>query len=80
MNQQTTNRDTGEAAATNAPANSATSTSTPDNQPTPLEAFEVLLITGMSGAGRSHAAECVETWDGMWSTTCLPNCLSRLST
>ena len=32
MNQQTTNRDTGEAAATNAPANSATSTSTPDNQ------------------------------------------------
>ena len=29
MNQQTTNRDTGEAAATNAPANSATSTSTP---------------------------------------------------
>ena len=62
MNQQTTNRDTGEAAATNAPANSATSTSTPDNQPTPLDAFEVLLITGM------------------WSTTCLPNCLSRLST
>ena len=51
MNQQTTNRDTGEAAATNAPANSATSTSTPDNQPTPLDAFEVLLITGMSGAG-----------------------------
>ena len=60
MNQQTTNRDTGEAAATNAPANSATSTSTPDNQPTPLDAFEVLLITGMSGAGRSHAADCVE--------------------
>ncbi len=41
MNQQTTNRDTGEAAAANAPANSATSTSTPDNQPTPLDAFEV---------------------------------------
>ena len=60
MNQQTTNRDTGEAAATNAPANSATSTSTPDNQPTPLDAFEVLLITGMSGADRSHAADCVE--------------------
>mgnify|MGYP000373347441 CR=1 FL=1 len=60
MNQQTTNRDTGEAAAANAPANSATSTSTPDNQPTPLDAFEVLLITGMSGAGRSHAADCVE--------------------
>ena len=60
MNQQTTNRDTGEAAATNAPANSATSTSTPDNQPTPLDAFEVLLITGMSGAGRSHAANSIE--------------------
>ena len=60
MIQQTTNRDTGEAAATNAPANSATSTSTPDNRPTPLDAFEVLLITGMSGAGRSHAADCVE--------------------
>ena len=60
MSQQTTIRDTGEAAATNAPANSATSTSTPDNQPTPLDAFEVLLITGMSGAGRSHAADCVE--------------------
>ena len=26
----------------------------------PLDAFEVLLITGMSGAGRSHAADCVE--------------------
>ena len=60
MSQQTTIRDTDEAAATNAPANSATSTSTPDNQPTPLDAFEVLLITGMSGAGRSHAADCVE--------------------
>lgn len=60
MSQQTTIRDTGEAAATNAPANSATSTSPPDNQPTPLDAFEVLLITGMSGAGRSHAADCVE--------------------
>ena len=32
MSQQTTIRDTGEAAATNAPANSATSTSTPDNR------------------------------------------------
>ena len=78
MNQQTTNRDTGEAAATNAPANSATSTSTPDNQPTPLDAFEVLLITGMSGALMPLTAW--KTWDGMWSTTCLPNCLSRLST
>ena len=39
MSQQTTILDIGEAAATNAPANSATSTSTPDNQPTPLDAF-----------------------------------------
>ena len=80
MNQQTTNRDTGEAAATNAPANSATSTSTPDNQPTPLDAFEVLLITGMSGATALMPLTAWKTWDGMWSTTCLPNCLSRLST
>ena len=26
----------------------------------PAEGFEVLLITGMSGAGRSHAADSVE--------------------
>lgn len=80
MNQQTTNRDTGEAAATNAPANSATSTSTPDNQPTPLDAFEVLLITGMSTQAALMPLTAWKTWDGMWSTTCLPNCLSRLST
>ena len=73
MNQQTTNRDTGEAAATNAPANSATSTSTPDNQPTPLDAFEVLLITGMSGAGRSRAGlSGWKTWDGMLVVNNLP--------
>lgn len=29
-------------------------------QPEPADQFEVLLITGMSGAGRSHAADCVE--------------------
>ena len=29
-------------------------------RPTPADEFEVLLITGMSGAGRSHAADCVE--------------------
>lgn len=28
--------------------------------PRPADTFEVLLITGMSGAGRSHAADCVE--------------------
>lgn len=31
-----------------------------DDQPNPADDFEVLLITGMSGAGRSHAADCVE--------------------
>ena len=31
-----------------------------ENQPAPADAFEVLLITGMSGAGRSHAADCLE--------------------
>ena len=35
-----------------------------DMQPTQTESqdqeFEVLLITGMSGAGRSHAADSVE--------------------
>ena len=40
--------------------------------PSPAEGFEVLLITGMSGAGRSHAANSIE--DGMWLTTCLQNC------
>ncbi|WP_374114163.1 RNase adapter RapZ [Bifidobacterium sp. ESL0763] len=29
-------------------------------RPKPGNEFEVLLITGMSGAGRSHAADCVE--------------------
>ncbi|MCH3974552.1 MAG: RNase adapter RapZ [Bifidobacterium tibiigranuli] len=29
-------------------------------EPKPANEFEVLLITGMSGAGRSHAADCVE--------------------
>lgn len=27
------------------------------NRPEPADDFEVLLITGMSGAGRSHAAD-----------------------
>lgn len=31
-----------------------------DGEPQPADDFEVLLITGMSGAGRSHAADCVE--------------------
>lgn len=31
-----------------------------ENKPAPADAFEVLLITGMSGAGRSHAADCLE--------------------
>jgi RNase adapter protein RapZ len=31
-----------------------------DGVPKPADEFEVLLITGMSGAGRSHAADCVE--------------------
>ena len=30
------------------------------NRPAPANAFEVSLITGMSGAGRSHAADCLE--------------------
>ncbi|BAR06725.1 ATP-binding protein [Scardovia inopinata] len=29
-------------------------------KPSPKDIFEVLLITGMSGAGRTHAADCVE--------------------
>ena len=32
--------------------------------PSPAEGFEVLLITGMSGAGRSHAADSIE--DMVW--------------
>ena len=39
--------------------------------PSPAEGFEVLLITGMSGAGRSHAADSIEDMVGMWLTTCL---------
>ncbi|WP_240541429.1 RNase adapter RapZ [Bifidobacterium santillanense] len=31
-----------------------------ENKPAPADDFEVLLITGMSGAGRSHAADCLE--------------------
>lgn len=31
-----------------------------ESQPEPASQFDVLLITGMSGAGRSHAADCVE--------------------
>lgn len=36
------------------------SSETADNEPKPAKEFEVMLITGMSGAGRSHAADCVE--------------------
>lgn len=38
----------------------APSTTTPSDRPAPADGFEVLLITGMSGAGRSHAADAVE--------------------
>lgn len=31
-----------------------------DDTPAPADGFEVLLITGMSGAGRSHAADALE--------------------
>lgn len=37
--------------------------------PSPAAGFEVLLITGMSGAGRSHAANSIEDMAGMWSRT-----------
>lgn len=43
-------------------------------RPSPAEGFEVLLITGMSGAGRSHAADSIEDMVIMWLTTCLQNC------
>ena len=43
--------------------------------PSPAAGFEVLLITGMSGAGRSHAANSIEDmgWyvvDNMPATRC----------
>lgn len=38
----------------------AVSTKSGSNKPKPASQFEVMLITGMSGAGRSHAADCVE--------------------
>lgn len=38
----------------------AVSPKTESNEPKPASQFEVMLITGMSGAGRSHAADCVE--------------------
>ncbi|WP_417852206.1 RNase adapter RapZ [Bifidobacterium olomucense] len=41
-------------------AESRYAVSTPAKQTSPAADFEVLLITGMSGAGRSHAADCVE--------------------
>ena len=50
------------------------------NRPEPADDFEVLLITGMSGAGRSHAATAWRTWDGTSSTICRRNCWSRWST
>ena len=31
-----------------------------DDQPNPADSFEVMLITGMSGAGRTHAADALE--------------------
>ncbi|MDF7641633.1 RNase adapter RapZ [Bifidobacterium sp. ESL0784] len=36
------------------------SSQTDSDSPKPAKEFEVMLITGMSGAGRSHAADCVE--------------------
>ncbi|MBT1162519.1 MULTISPECIES: RNase adapter RapZ [Bifidobacterium] len=39
---------------------SATANTPGGSEPAPADGFEVLLITGMSGAGRSHAADSVE--------------------
>ena len=50
------------------------------NRPEPADDFEVLLITGMSGAGRSHAADCVEDMGWYVSTICHRNYWSRWST
>lgn len=42
--------------------------------PSPAEGFEVLLITGMSGAAVRMLPTALKTWVGMWLTTCLQNC------
>ncbi|PWG66815.1 RNase adapter RapZ [Bifidobacterium callitrichidarum] len=64
MDQQTPNRNiapTGDDGRWNQQSNTTAQTRTDgDATPNPLDSFEVLLITGMSGAGRSHAADCVE--------------------
>lgn len=58
--------DTGNKVEKTAPApkmndtGSAVSSPTHKDEPKPAKEFEVMLITGMSGAGRSHAADCVE--------------------
>ncbi len=53
--------DTGIAPSGTAASNSAAAPMGIDaGEPKPADEFEVLLITGMSGAGRSHAADCVE--------------------
>ena len=48
------------------------------NRPEPADDFEVLLITGMSGAPMPPTAW--RTWDGTSSTICRRNCWSRWST
>ena len=49
------------------------------NRPEPADDFEVLLITGMSGAGRMPPTAW-RTWDGTSSTICHRNYWSRWST
>ena len=46
----------------------------------PAEGFEVLLITGMSGAGGPMRPTAWRIWAGTWSTTCLRNCWCHWST
>lgn len=43
----------------------------------PAKDFEVLLITGMSGAGRSMPPTASRTWAGMWWTICPRSCWFR---
>ena len=45
--------------------------------PSPAAGFEVLLITGMSGAGRSHAANSIEDMLVCGRQHACRNCLSR---
>lgn len=62
MSAQTTTVSTANSAANNTTANGIRPSAVPDDatQPSPADGFEVMLITGMSGAGRSHAADALE--------------------